>query len=286
MGYKIAFSKMTLAEKIPDGSPLWPEFNSSFVNCELDTIDIANQIYTGHPFTTWHRNGWRVADNYQMGQHIGIDFDTEDRCSTLTYLAKDKFIQKYAALIYTTPSHRIDAPRARVLFLLDTPIHQAKNYALTVASLLWLFGTADRKCKDVCRFFYGSKDCDVEYFPENVLPLEKARSIMGQYQATGEVAKKVNTKPHVTPPDQQEVSDALKAIPAWAIDYNEWVCILMAIHSGFGDAGLPLAEQWAQGKDKEVERKFRSFKANGNGTGQVTLNTVFKMAHDRGWKAA
>ena len=55
--------------------------------------------------------------------------------------------------------------------------------------------------------------------------------------------------------DQQEVASALQKIPAMGIDYDEWVKILMAIHHAYGDQGLPLAEQWAQGTPGEVQRK-------------------------------
>lgn len=286
MTYKLAFSRMAPSGKIPPGDPVWNEFNRSFVNREMELIDIANQIYTGHPFTTWHKNNWRNSANYQLGQHIGIDLDTEDQRSSLAHLAKDKFIQKYAALIYTTPSHTPDAPRARVLFLLDAPIYQAKNYAVAVTALLWLFGTADRQCKDACRFFYGSHNCEVEWI-DNVLPLEKIKQVIHQYQATGEIARKSHAKHRQYTPtaEQQEVADALKVIPPWSIDYDDWLKILMAIHHAYGDAGLNLAEQWADGTEGEVSRKWRSFKQNGNGIGAVTLNTVFRMARDQGWRS-
>lgn len=182
--YRIAFSRMALAGKIPAGDPLWPTFNASFDNRELEPIEIANMIYTGHPFTTWHRNHWRDGSNYELGQHIGLDFDTEDKRSTLAYLATEPFIARYASMIYTTPSHTPVAPRARVLFLLDTPIHQAKNYALAAQAMTWLFSHADPKCKDPARFFYGSRNCDVRYL-EHVLPLDVVRDIIRKYQATG-----------------------------------------------------------------------------------------------------
>jgi hypothetical protein len=285
MSYKLAFSRMAPTQKLRQGDPTWSEFNASFVNRELELIDIANEIYCGHPFTTWHKNNWRNAANYHLGQHIGIDFDTEDERSTLPYLAKDKFIKKFAALVYTTPSHTPDAPRARVLFLLDTPISQAKNYTAAVSALLWLFGTADRQCKDACRFFYGSHNCDLEWI-DSVLPLTKIRQIIDQYQATGNIAKDSHTKHRSYMPtaEQKEVQDALDYIKPWSIDYDDWLKILMAIHQGFGDAGLGMAESWADGLDGEVRRKWKSFKVNGNENGTVTLNTVFKMAHDRGWK--
>ena len=285
MPTKIAFSNMTLRGKIGDGDPLWPDFTRSFRNLDMDTIDIANEIYTGHPLTTWHKNNWRNSSNYTLGQHIGLDFDTEDQRSTLPHLAKDKFVAKYASLIYTTPSHRPDAPRGRVLFLLDQPIQQPKNYINAVMSLLWLFGTADEKCKDPCRFFYGSVDCDIEYI-DNVLPLDKLREIIAQYLATGAVVKKHHERPANMPTDQQEVADALRSIPPCSIDYNEWLAVLMGIHNEFGDAGMPLAESWAQGHPGEIERKWRSFKDSGNGSGRVTIASLFGLAQKHGWRKA
>lgn len=283
MNHKMSFSTMAPEHKIGQGDPIWSAFNASFVNQELELIDIANQIYLGHPFTTWHKNNWRNNTNFQLGGHIALDFDSEDTRSTLATLKTDFFIAKYAALIYTTPSHTVATPRARVLFLLDQPIQQAANYTSSVSALLWLFGTADRQCKDACRFFYGSHHCEVEWL-DNVLPLEKVKQIIHQYKATGDVVKRAHEIRSYTPTaDQQEVAAALKTIQPWSIDYDEWLKILMAIHQSFGDSALPLAEQWASGADGEVRRKWRSFKADGNGTGTVTLNTVFKMAIDRGW---
>ena len=286
MGYKISFSTMSLDSKIPQDDPLWGKFNASFVNRELELHDIANEIYLARPFTTWHKNKWRNAVNWELGGHIALDFDSEDERSTLTYLAKDKFIQKYAAFIYTTPSHTPATPRARVLFVLDQPIYQAKNYTTAVSALLWLFGTADRQCKDCCRFFYGSRNCEFEWI-DNVLPIEKVKQIIGQYKETGDVVKKTHERKNYTPTaDQQEVAEALKVIPAMDIDYDEWVKVLMAIHHAYGNNGLSLAENWAKGKDGEVERKWKSFSDKGNAEGTVTLNTVFSMAHERGWKKA
>lgn len=282
--YKIAFSTMQPEGKIPPGADIWGAFNASFQNLELDQVEILDKIYMGHPFTTWHKNKWRNNANFELGGHIAIDFDTEDERSTLPYLMKDPFIMKYGFMIYTTPSHKPEAPRARVVFLLDHPIHQAKNYTAAASALLWLFGTADRQCKDACRFFYGSRDCELQWLGQE-LPLEKVKHIIGQYNASGQLAKRIATNKNYAPTaDQQEVASALKLIPAWGIDYDEWLKVLMGIHQAFGDAGLGLAESWAQGLDGEVGRKWRSFKNEGNATGAVTLNTVFRMARDRGWQ--
>jgi len=182
--YKVSVSSYSLDHKIPPGDTFWSTFNSSFVNQSLTPYNFAKAIWDGHPFTTWHSNSWRTSANYIAGQYLALDFDTGDRTSTLPALIENPFIHRHSSILYTTPSHTTEAPRARVVFLLDTPIQQAQNYALSSAALLWLFGTADRACRDAARFFYGSMRCDMEMF-DNVLSLATVKHIIAQYQASG-----------------------------------------------------------------------------------------------------
>ncbi|MEA1998339.1 MAG: hypothetical protein U9N61_03305, partial [Euryarchaeota archaeon] len=154
--YKIAVSPFYIPEgKLLPGDPRWPKFNGSFHNREMTPPDLLNVIYAGSAITTHHKNHWRATKNFLLGQYIGLDFDSEDKDSDINNLKSDKFIRKYASFIHTTLSHTLETPRARVIFLLDEPIYQAKNYALGATALLWLFGAADRQCKDAVRFFYG-----------------------------------------------------------------------------------------------------------------------------------
>ena len=283
--YKIAVSKFALEKKIPEGSDFWSTFNASFTNQNIGTDMLMQSVYDGHPITTWHANHWRTGANYICGQYLGIDFDTEDKQSSLPILIQDKFILKYGAFLYTTVSHTEDKPRSRAIFVLDAPIMQAKNYTMGAAALLWVFGTAaDRKCKDAVRFFYGSKGCQFEYINQ-VLPLDVVKKLIAQYQETGCSEKhKAVHKDYHAPTNQQDVADALKVIPPWQIDYDEWVTVLMAIHSEFGDAGFSLAESWGAGKQGEVERKWQSFKQCGNTAGAITIATLLGMAKKFGWK--
>jgi hypothetical protein len=281
--YRVAVSSYALDAKIPPGDPFWRAFNASFVNRNLTRLDLVEAIYTGHPITTWHHNHWRAGANFECGQAIGLDFDTEDDRSRLPTLSADKFIAKHCALLHTTRSHTPDKPRARVMFLLDTPIFQAANYALAAQALLWLFGSADRQCKDPVRFWYGAPHCEVEWY-ENVLPLGTVKHLIAQYQETGKRERTRHTGEWHTTADQDEVADALRLIPPWQVDYDEWVQVLMGIHAGFGDAGLGLAETWADGAPNEVARKWASFKANGNYAGAVTVATVFGIAKRFGWR--
>jgi len=282
--YKIAISNLQLhGEKLLPGDPRWGQFNASFDNLELPVMDIMNTVYNGFSMTTHHKAHWRTSENYLCGQHIGLDFDTEDERSTLATLGKDKFIQKYAAFLHTTTSHKPEAPRSRAVFLLDQPIMQARNYALAARALLWLFGTADRQCKDPVRFFYGAEYCQFEFI-DQVLPLEVVKKLIQKYTESGEAEKKHAVKTgYSAPSSQAEVAHALKYISPWGIDYDEWVSVLMAIHAEFGDGGYQLAENWADGKDGEVGMKWRSFKKDGNPGGRVTIATLFALAKRGGW---
>lgn len=284
--YSIAVSEYQLDHKIPPGDAMWQSFNGSFHNVELTPRDLLNVVYMGRPITTHHKNKWRTTENYLQGQHIGLDFDSEDDNSTLATLTGDKFVSKYAAFVHTTVSHTPEKPRARVMFLLDAPIVQAKNYGLAASALLWLFGTADRQCKDAARFFYGAQGCEFE-FTNQVLPLDVVKKLIRNYIESGAGERKRSSRPNYLPPaSQQEVSDALKLIDPWQIQYDEWVSVLMALHAQFGEGGYLLAENWADGKGREVEQKWKSFNSSGNGTGAVTIATVFGLAKRFGWTRA
>lgn len=284
MNHQIAVSSHALAAKIPPGDDFWREFNGSFVNRELDCYGLAEAIFEGHAFTTQHSGGWRHSDNFQAGQHLGLDFDHGD--ATLASLGDNTFISRYASILYTTPRHTPEAPRARVVFLLDAPILRATNYALAAQALLWLFGTADRACRDAARFWYGSLHCDFE-LPDNVLPLATMRHVISQYQVTGrrELARQKRAAAYQpTTTDEQDIVDALAAIPPWSIAYDQWLAVLMAVHAARPDnGGLAMAEAWADGKQGEVERKWRGFKATGNVAGRVGPGTLFAIAKEHGW---
>jgi hypothetical protein len=274
-----------LSRKIPPGDSFWRTFNGAFENQQLTQLNVARRLYDGHSITTCCDPQWRKSENYKLGQHIGLDFDTEDKRSSIPYLVKEPFIQKYGSIVYTTPSHTPDKPRARVIFLLDAPIHQAKNYVLAVSALLWMFGSADRQCKDPVRFFYGGKPgaCEMEWL-EHELPLALVKDMIRRYQVTGNRERRRSTfQPRDT--DQREIVDALKHINPWSISYSEWVSVLMAIHSEMpGPDGESLAEQWADGYKNEVAQKWRSFKDSGNYNGQVTVGTLFALAKANGWQ--
>jgi hypothetical protein len=179
MGYKIAINTMELSGKLPQGDPRWGKFNDAFVNKEIETIDFANDIYMGRAFAPWH-HGRRGIDNFQLAQHIGVDMDTEDERSSIDAIKRMEFVAVYGGLIYTTPNHTPEKPRARIVFFLDNPITDREAYKAAIAFVYSLFPDPDTSCVDCSRFFYGSRNCQIEWL-DNVLPLDHLRSYYKRY---------------------------------------------------------------------------------------------------------
>lgn len=179
--YKIAVSAEPVDGKIPAGDPRWGRFNSSFINMELWPEQIRDYIYRGHAFTTWHISP-RKSAHFICGQHYALDYDGGGHRATLDYLEQDPYISRRASMIYTTPSHTEEAPRARVLFLLEEPIDDPALYTAGAIALTKLDDLSDKSCKDPCRFFYGSTDCEL-YFLDNVMTMRDVQVLIDNVRA-------------------------------------------------------------------------------------------------------
>lgn len=290
MLYKIAFNKMATG-KIPQGDPRWSEFNDSFVNMEIDLVDIVYEIHSGHAFTTWH-NGRRKTDNFICAQHLALDFDTGDKRSSKTHLLSNPFIAAYAAIIYPTPSSSEDRPRSRVVFLLDELITDATKYSAAMEFLVEQFDGADKACTDASRFFYGARGADI-YYQFNQLPMNQLRVWYRRWkdkQPPKRQSEKVvsmdaarakrieQTHYGDDKPTLADVEGMLSRINPWSIDYKQWVGVLAALKREYGDAALPLATRWADGKDGEVEKEWEKH-LNPDRTGkQAGIGTIIYLA--------
>lgn len=292
MKYKIAINRMATG-KLPKGDPRWQMFTDSFVNRELDILEIANAIFMGHAYCAWQRGPGRSTENFFCGQHIAIDMDTGDERSTVDALSKHPLVRLYGGLIHTSPSHTIQAPRARVIFFLDKPIESPLGYAAATTFVMSHFDGHDTVCKDPSRFFYGAKDCDI-WFAENEFPVSHLRRYYKLWERTAPAPK---SKP--SPPadekiinlqqkrdekrtdavdELEKVGAALRKIDPWSIDYNRWIGILAALKREFGDRALSLAEEWAKGEDGEVRREWEKHLKTNRGGKQTTLGTIYHLA--------
>ena len=160
----------------------WEDHTINFGLEALDLQGIADAIQDGYAISAAHHTR-RHTDNFISAQHIGLDFDTEDERSCVNVLLTNPFLSQYATIFHPTSSHKPDAPRSRVFFVLDTPIKSAKQYVLYVRALLWKFGLADKQCSDAARLWFGAKDCELVCMPDKVLPVSVLDSLVNEQAA-------------------------------------------------------------------------------------------------------
>jgi hypothetical protein len=286
--FKIGVNQMQLDGKLPAGDRRWPEFNDAFANRDVELLELANAIYTGHSYACWHE-GRRKTENFICGQHIAIDMDCGDEQSSLPVLQNHKLVRMYGSIIHTTPSHTQESPRARIIFLLDRPIYNAAAYQAAAKFWIAQFPGADSACSDASRFFYGSQGCDI-WFGEKVLPVTHLRHYFAQQQRTQPAASEpgrapVSPSPSARPAANgavgiEQARELLARIDPWKVDYKDWVGVIAALYHEFGDSALSLAEGWAQGAQGEVQRMWRSM---GNYNGQKkSIASIIYLAKQRG----
>lgn len=176
MRYLLSVNRSHIGKLPKNATPTqWARFNDAFTPMELTPREIADEIRAGHAIAAIHA-GRRKRDNWRKAQHIGIDLD--DGALSWDELVHMPLVEDCAAMVHTTASHRPDAPRYRVLFLLEEPIEHPDEYAYVVGCFLRAFKTADPLCKDASRLFYGAPGCELLLQPDNVVTDEDIANIV------------------------------------------------------------------------------------------------------------
>jgi hypothetical protein len=172
--------------------------------------------------------------------------------------------------------------------------------------------TVDKACKDVCRLRFVSSDPDItqnansrtfrryRYAQDTTLDFSPQESSTTKPEKVESKPKSTtisvpvtpisscNTADTITPTRAQEITSALSGLSPDR--YEDWIQAGMAIHSEHpGECGLKIWTEWSEKKDtagkfsyEETLRKWRSF---GQGSTRVNLNTIFKLAYEKGWEA-
>jgi hypothetical protein len=115
-----------------------------------------------------YRITYRVKENVISSQLLALDSDTGDERSDFETLLADSFIGQYAALLHATASATPDAPRTRVIFLLEKPLAPVA-YEQALRALLHRYPFCDQSVNHAAVVFYGARDCSF-HLTGNILP--------------------------------------------------------------------------------------------------------------------
>jgi hypothetical protein len=151
----------TVTGKHPPGTPHteFAMFHRNWQITETAAIELLRNIYRGYSFApVWQ--GRKQSESMRRVDYLAFDLDEQG----LDEIAANQFCQFFATFAYSTPSSTPEAPRSRVLFLLDEPITDHVTFARFHEAIAWRLNSdglkTDPACKDILRFFYGSPRCE------------------------------------------------------------------------------------------------------------------------------
>ncbi|MBT2697029.1 hypothetical protein J7E79_06340 [Bacillus sp. ISL-40] len=137
--------------------------NNRIIQCnpvEIEAAKLGEEVIKGKTFipaTFKSIDGSikRSKVNWESQQVIALDFDEG---LTLDEAKNDVFFKQHAAFLYTTFRHMRSHHKFRVVFVLDKPLTQYKDFEYIIDNLLKRYPQADRACRDGSRLFFGGKE--------------------------------------------------------------------------------------------------------------------------------
>lgn len=273
-----------------------------------DIHDICKSLKRGYALINGNlpENKERKKENIKGGSWVMLDFDNSisegdkkfpDITLSIEDALADEFIQKHAALIYTTPSHTTTWNRFRVVFLLGKHEESNEKYELIVNYLHELFSNADQSCNDISRAFFGNTNAEfILVNPSAHLPLEIHEDEFHnvENEISLEVAKSKKTYKNI---ENSDIIEALQYIEPRKIgsgNYSYCTRIAMAVTDYFMDkpngisTAIEILNNWSppqrEGKTKwNVAEKVKTYRRKIGS--RVSIASLFHYAKLNGWKA-
>lgn len=248
-----------------------------------------------------------IRNNANLLTLEGVEGDYDGELLSVAHAAKRLQEADIAALIYTSPSHRPDAPRWRVLCPTSRPLPPSKRDNLMARVMGALDGELSPESFSLSQSYYygyarrirdkGTKewrdgepvttalvegraidladDLDADALDKNGNPWSTETVELDDGDDDFELDRE---------PDVERIEDALESIPAerWDENYHEWLAIGQALHHEFGGGaeGLALWDKTSQRcstyDTNELASTWNSF---GSYSGRpVTIGTLYRLA--------
>ncbi|WP_286758508.1 hypothetical protein [Ralstonia sp. RL] len=109
--FKVAVNRRIINKIDRDDKVQARILTQEFENLELTPTELADFINDGHPFCAHHEGGRKEA-NFRCSDVLAVDIDGGMQFSDTL---QDPYVQQYASIVYTTPSHTADDNRFRIV---------------------------------------------------------------------------------------------------------------------------------------------------------------------------
>jgi hypothetical protein len=121
---------------------------------EATQEQIIGEVLRGRAIAPQFKDGQRRTANFLRAGFIAADVDAG---MTLEEAKQNAFVKKWGSFIYTTPTHRADHHRFRIVFLLDEQVLNAEDFADALLGLAIELGS-DKSATDAARISFGNRD--------------------------------------------------------------------------------------------------------------------------------
>lgn len=242
-------------------------FRDIFTALTDDGVSLAPALIEG-------ADGNRRESNFASHQLALVDIDDGVNIDDMD---THPFYQKYAAGLYTTPSHTESHHKFRVVFRLENKITSASDMRCLYTALIRLFG-GDTACKDGSRLFFGTMTAEqTEYRPDGVLPDKIIKAMIKEIKR--EQAEEMAKVTHIEylPPSDEDRENILNALSSIYIgEYPMWFKIGCGLkHGGFNLEDfkrVTIGGLMRQKSGLDCEHLWKDIDANKSR--QATLGTV------------
>ena len=236
----------------------------------------------------------------------GVEGDYDAGAVTVDEAAARLETAGVAALIYTTPSHRPEAPRWRVLAPLSATVTPSERAALTARlngalsgilapesftpSQAYYFGALGDGAAHEVRLVEGAALDTLDGLPSIGRRPDRDEAALPNLDAevAALLADDDDDLMSLIAPDWARIKEALAFIPA--DDRDDWLRVGMALHAEGrgGDEAEAVWREWSRESDKfdarDQARVWRSF-ADDRGRA-VGIGSLYDLAKAHGWSAA
>ncbi|MBL0423442.1 hypothetical protein JI739_24125 [Ramlibacter sp. AW1] len=136
-----------------------------------------------------HCRGVRNSKNFELVQVLCADIDHGQRFSEV---AKNEWVQRNVAFMYTTASHTEEEHRFRVVVVLKTPITDPVFASYAINGMIVMF-SGDEACKDISRLYFGNPGAFVQRFDNELSDDALAQLInLGKERGAAVLARSIN----------------------------------------------------------------------------------------------
>lgn len=178
--FKISLNKSIINKADSSNRKTMMKFTSEFENFELTQEEIFSEITVkGFAFCSAylkeneHGFCYKKEDNFIGSNVLAVDVDNTNKdgskkskeqgyCS-FEEIQNIPIVKELSSFVYTTPSHKKDHHRFRIVFLTAQFVNDKERYKKAITSLNQLFG-GDPATTSVVQGFYGCKDANSKYF--------------------------------------------------------------------------------------------------------------------------